>query len=315
MTMKPYWQGVFPAVTTQMRRDGALDLDATARHLEVLVDSGVSGLVMCGSLGENQSLDPQEKRAVVEAAIGAAAGRVPVLAGVAETSTPAACRYVEDCTLLGADGFMVMSAMVYRGDDREIVTHFKGVATATDRPLMIYNNPVSYGNDVTPTLFAELAEIDSIVAIKESSADTRRITDIRNALGDRYAIFVGVDDLALESAMLGVDGWVAGTGLAFPYENQYLWDLTQEGEWETARAVYAWYIPLLHLDTHPKLVQYIKLAMQENDLGAEWVRAPRLPLEGAERERVLRVIRDGIETRPALPAEYQPGAGAASARG
>jgi 4-hydroxy-tetrahydrodipicolinate synthase len=315
MKMDSHWRGVFPAVTTQMHRDGALDLDATARHLEVLIDSGVGGLVMCGSLGENQALDPEEKRAVVEAAVGVAAARVPVLAGVAETSTPAACRYVADCTRLGADGFMVMSAMVYRGDDREIVTHFRSVAAATDRPLMIYNNPVSYGNDVTPALFAQLAAIDSIVAIKESSADTRRITDLRNVVSDRYAIFVGVDDLALESAALGVDGWVAGTGLAFPYENQYLWDLTQQGEWENARAVYAWYMPLLHLDTHPKLVQYIKLAMQETGLGAEWVRAPRLPLEGEERAQVLQVIRDGIKKRPTLPAQYRRGATAVIARG
>ncbi|HJU48122.1 MAG TPA: dihydrodipicolinate synthase family protein, partial [Gaiellaceae bacterium] len=150
--MRPYWQGVFPAVTTQMHRSGALDLDATARHLEVLIDSGVGGLVMCGSLGENQALDPAEKRAVVETAIGVAAGRVPVLSGVAETSTSAAQRYVRDCTRLGADGFMVMPAMVYRGDDREIVAHFRSVAASTDRPLMIYNNPVSYGNDVTPAL-------------------------------------------------------------------------------------------------------------------------------------------------------------------
>ena len=303
--MKPYWTGVFPAVTTQMRRSGALDLDATARHLEVLIDSGVGGLVMCGSLGENQALEAAEKRAVVEAAVGVAAGRVPVLSGVAETSTSAACRYVQDCTRLGADGFMVMSAMVYRGDDREIVTHFRSVAAATDQPLMIYNNPVSYGNDVTPALFAKLAKIDSIVAIKESSADTRRITDLRNAVADRYAIFVGVDDLALESAALGIDGWVAGTGLAFPYENQYLWDLTQQGEWEKARAVYRWYMPLLHLDTHPKLVQYIKLALQETGLGHEWVRAPRLPIVGVERTRILRVIRGGIATRPKLPTAYR----------
>lgn len=303
--MKPYWTGVFPAVTTQMRRSGALDLDATARHLEVLIDSGVGGLVMCGSLGENQALEADEKRAVVEAAVGVAAGRVPVLSGVAETSTSAACRYVQDCTRLGADGFMVMSAMVYRGDNREIVTHFRSVAAATDQPLMIYNNPVSYGNDVTPALFAKLAKIDSIVAIKESSADTRRITDLRNAVADRYAIFVGVDDLALESAALGIDGWVAGTGLAFPYENQYLWDLTQQGEWEKARAVYRWYMPLLHLDTHPKLVQYIKLALQETGLGHEWVRPPRLPIVGGERTRTLRVIRDGIATRPKLPTAYR----------
>lgn len=304
--MKPFWHGVFPAVTTQMHRNGSLDLDATARHLEVLIDSGVGGLVMCGSLGENQALDPDEKRAMVELAVGVAAGRVPVLSGVAETSTSAACRYVRDCTLLGADGFMVMSAMVYSGDDREILAHFRAVAASTDRPLMIYNNPVSYGNDVTPALFAKLAAIDSIVAIKESSADTRRITDLRNEVADRYALFVGLDDLALEGAALGVDGWVAGTGLAFPYENQYLWDLTQQGEWEKARAVYRWYMPLLHLDTHPKLVQYIKLALQENGLGSEWVRAPRLPIVGAERKQVLAVIRRGIAERPKLPATHRP---------
>jgi 4-hydroxy-tetrahydrodipicolinate synthase len=304
--MKPYWQGVFPAVTTQMHRNGDLDLDATARHLEVLIDSGVSGLVMCGSLGENQALDPEEKRAMVEMAVGVADGRVPVLSGVAETSTRAACRYVRDCTRLGADGFMTMSAMVYRGDEREILGHFRAIAASTDAPLMIYNNPVSYGNDVTPALFARLAEIDSIVAIKESSADTRRITDLRNEVADRFAIFVGIDDLALESAALGVDGWVAGTGLAFPYENQYLWDLTQQGEWAKARAVYRWYMPLLHLDTHPKLVQYIKLALQENGLGSEWVRAPRLPLTGMERKQVLAVIRRGIAERPKLPATHRP---------
>jgi 4-hydroxy-tetrahydrodipicolinate synthase len=312
--MEPYWHGVFPAVTTQMRRSGALDLEGTARHLEVLIDSGVGGLVMCGSLGENQALDAEEKRAVVEAAVDVADGRVPVLAGVAETSTSAARRYVEDCSRLGADGFMVMSAMVYRGDGREIVAHFRAVAHATDRPLMIYNNPVSYGNDVTPALFAELAEIDSIVAIKESSADTRRITDLRNVVADRYAIFVGVDDLALESAAVGIDGWVAGTGLAFPYENQYLWDLTRDGQWEVARAVYRWYMPLLHLDTHPKLVQYIKLALQETGLGHEWVRAPRLPLVGTERRRVLEVIRRGIATRPEIPAEYRRTTGAVAGR-
>lgn len=304
--MKPYWQGVFPAVTTQMRRTGDLDLDATARHLDVLIDSGVAGLVMCGSLGENQVLDPDEKRAVVEAAVGVSAGRVPVLSGVAETSTRAACSYVRDCRALGADGFMVMSAMVYPGDEREIVEHFRAVASSVDTPLMIYNNPVSYANDVTPALFAKLAEIDTIVAIKESSQDTRRITDLRNTVGDRYALFAGIDDLALEAAVLGIDGWVAGIGLAFPYENQYLWDLTRQGEWEQARAVYRWYTPLLHLDVSTKLVQYIKLAEQENGLGSEWVRGPRLPLVGAERSRVLEVVRKGIAERPRLPDGYRP---------
>ena len=301
--MKPYWQGVFPAVTTQMHRDGTIDLEATARHLEVLIDSGVGGLVMCGSLGENQSLDPDEKRAVVEAAVGVAGGRVPVLGGVAETSTGAACRYVKDCRQLGADGFMVMPAMAYRGDEREALGHLRAVAKATDAPLMIYNNPISYANDVTPPMFAKLAEIDTIVALKESSGDTRRMTDLRNVVGDRFALFTGVDDLVLESAVLGIDGWVAGIGLAFPYENQHLWDLIREGRWEQARALYGWYTPLLHLDVSTKLVQNIKLAMQETGLGSEWVRAPRLQLVGAERSRALGIIRRGIDERPKLPVK------------
>ncbi len=301
--MKPYWQGVFPAMTTHMHRDGSIDLDATARHLEVLVDSGVTGLVMCGSLGENQTLDGGEKRAVVEAAVAVAAGRVPVLGGVAETSTRAACSFVRDCDRLGATGYMVMPAMAYRGDEREVLAHLRAVAKATPLPLMIYNNPISYFNDVTPQLFSRLAEIDSIVALKESSGDTRRMTDLRNVVGDRFALFTGVDDLVLESMAVGIDGWVAGIGLAFPYENQHLWELGQSGRSEEARALYRWYTPLLHLDVSTKLVQNIKLAMQETGLGSEWVRAPRLPLVGAERSRVLEIIRHGIATRPKLPAK------------
>ncbi len=228
-------------------------------------------------------------------------GRVPVLSGVAEASTGAACRFVKDCRRLGADGFMVMPAMVYNGDEREVLGHLRAVARATDAPLMVYNNPISYGNDVTPRMFARLAEIDTIVALKESSGDTRRITDLRNEVGDRFALFTGVDDLVLESAVLGIDGWVAGIGLAFPNENQYLWDLTREGKWEEARTLYRWYTPLLHLDVSTKLVQNIKLAMQETGLGSEWVRAPRLRLAGAERSRVLEIVRRGTAARPKLP--------------
>ena len=298
---KPYWRGVFPAVTTQLKEDQSLDLDATARHLASLTDSGVTGVIMLGSLGENQSLDPEEKRRVVEAAVKAVNGRVPVLSGVAENSTSLACRYVRDCEKLGANGFMLMPAMVYKGDPRETLSHFRTVARATSLPIMIYNNPISYGNDITPALFAELADTPNFVALKESSGDTRRITDIYNTVGDRYAIFTGVDDLALEASILGIDGWVAGVGLAFPRENQYFWDLTRRGEWDKAREIYRWFTPLLHLDTHPKFVQYIKLAIQECGLGAEWVRAPRLPLAGEERERILKIIRHGIANRPKIP--------------
>ena len=213
-----------------------------------------------------------------------------------------ACRFVKDCEKLGADGFMLMPPMIYKTPDtRESLAHFLTVAKATGLPIMIYNNPISYGHDITPELFAELADQKNFVALKESSGNTRRITDLHNTVGGRYAIFTGVDDLALESAILGIDGWVAGTGIAFPDENQYLWELMQAGEWDKARALYRWFSPLLHLDVNPKFVQYIKLCVQEAGLGTEWVRAPRLILAGAERKAVLKVIHDGIAARPKLP--------------
>ena len=299
--MKPHWQGVFPAITTQMYQDGSPDLEATAHHADVLIQSGVAGLVFLGSLGENQSLTAGEKRTIMEASIKAVAGRVPVVSGVAESSCMEACRYVEDCEKLGADGFMLMPPMIYKTPDtRESLAHFRTVAKATGLPIMIYNNPLSYGHDITPELFAELADQPNFVALKESSGNTRRITDLHNVTGDRYAIFTGVDDLALESAILGIDGWVAGTGIAFPAENQYLWELMQAGQWDEAREIYRWFSPLLHLDVNPKFVQYIKLCVQECGLGKEWVRAPRLTLEGTERAAVLKIIHDGIAARPKL---------------
>ncbi|MFO1499451.1 MAG: dihydrodipicolinate synthase family protein [Verrucomicrobiota bacterium] len=300
--MKSNWQGVFPAVTTQLRKDQSLDLDGTARHLEVLIESGVSGLIMCGSLGENQALDPEEKRQVVQTAVEVAHGRLPVLSGVAEPSTSLAVRYTRDMEKIGAAGVMLMPAMNYKGDPREATTHFRTVARSTGLPIMIYNNPISYANDLAPELLASLADQQNFVAIKESSGDPRRLTDLHNVLGDRYALFTGVDDLVLEAAILGIDGWVAGAGIAFPRENQYLWDLTRVGKWDEARQLYRWFTPLLHLDTHVKFVQYIKLAVQEAGLGAEWVRAPRLILTGEERKRILRVIEKGLETRPKLRA-------------
>jgi 4-hydroxy-tetrahydrodipicolinate synthase len=306
--MKPYWQGVFPAITTQLNRDQSLNLDATARHIETLIESGVDGLIVCGSLGENQALDPEEKRAVVETAVKVAFGRIPVLSGVAEPSTSLAIRYVNDMEALGADGVMLMPPMSYKGGDaRESLTHFRTVARQTGLPIMIYNNPLSYANDITPAMFAELADEKRFVALKESSGDTRRLTDLHNTVGDRYALFVGVDNLALESAILGIDGWVAGTGIAFPRENQYLWELTRAGRWDEALEIYRWFTPLLHLDVHVKFVQYIKLAVQECGLGSEWVRAPRLTLTGPERKRILGIIQQGITNRPKLPKTWKPG--------
>jgi 4-hydroxy-tetrahydrodipicolinate synthase len=299
--MKPNWKGVFPAVTTQLHQDQRLDLAATARHIEVLIDSGVDGLIMLGSLGENQSLDPDEKRQVMGMAIEVVAGRIPVLSGVAENSTAAAVRYARDLEKLGADGLMVLPAMVYKADAREAMTHFRTVARSCGLPIIVYNNPIAYTVDITPEMFAELADEPSLVAIKESSGNVRRITDIINTVGDRYTLFAGVDDLILESVLLGAQGWIAGVGLAFPKENQYLWELATSGQWEKAIEIYRWYTPLLHLDIPIKFVQYIKLMIQECGLGAEWVRAPRLPIEGKEREEVLAIIRKGIETRPEAP--------------
>jgi 1-pyrroline-4-hydroxy-2-carboxylate deaminase len=296
----PYWSGVFPAITTQLKRDQSLDLEATARHAEVLIQSGVSGLVFLGSLGENQALSAAEKRMVIEAMVEAVNGRVPLMSGVAESSTAAACDYVQEVERLGADGFMLMPPMLYKGDPQETMTHFRKTAAATGLPIMLYNNPVSYANDITPEMFARLADVKNFVALKESTGNTRRITDLHNLVGDRYALFTGVDDLVLESAVLGIDGWVAGSGIAFPRENQHFWELTRAGKWDQAREMYRWFTPLLHLDTHVKFVQYIKLAVQETGLGSEWVRAPRLPLEGSERKQILKLIHQGMENRPKL---------------
>ena len=302
MAMKTKWSGVFPAITTQMTREGLVDAGATVSHAEVLIASGISGLIFLGSLGENQSLAADEKRELLSRMVDAVGGRVPVLSGVAESSVGEAVRFVRDAEQIGVDGFMLMPPMIYRSPDpRESLHHFTTLARATGRPIMIYNNPISYGHDLTPELFAELAGQKNFVALKESSGNTRRITDLHNVCGDRYALFTGVDDLALEAAVLGIDGWVAGSGIAFPAENQYFWELTRRGEWTKAVEVYRWFTPLLHLDTHPKFVQYIKLAVQEAGLGKEWVRAPRLTLTGAERKAVLKVIHDGIASRPKVP--------------
>ena len=299
---QPFWSGVFPAITTQLKKDQSIDLDATARHAEILIKSGVTGLIFLGSLGENQALRGEEKRLVIEEMLRVVNGRVTVLSCVAETSTAEACLYARDVEKLGVDGIMLLPGMLYKGDPRETMTHFRTVARASGLPIMIYNNPISYGNDITPEMFARLADEKKFVALKESSGDVRRITDLHNTVGDRYALFTGVDNLALEASILGIDGWVAGSGIAFPAENQYFWELTRRGEWDKAREIYRWFTPLLHLDVSTKFVQYIKLAVQETGLGKEYVRAPRLTLAGEERKRILKIIRDGIKNRPKLPA-------------
>jgi len=305
--MNSTWSGVFPAATTQFRPDQTIDLEATLRHLDVMIAAGVHGLIMLGTVGENCSLEPAEKRQILQAVVDHVGGRVPVLAGVAENTTAAACRFAADCQKLGLNGLMVLPAMVYKADPRETIAHFRSVARASDLPIMVYNNPVSYHVDVTPAMLNDLADEPTLVAVKESSENVRRITDIINMCSCRYVIFGGVDDLFLESMLLGATGWVSGLVNAFPAENRLIWDLAREGRWDEALEVYRWYTPLLHLDTHVKLVQYIKLAQQECGLGSEMVRSPRLTLEGREREEVLGVIRRAIATRPSRSAYYATG--------
>ena len=297
------WRGVFPAATTQFDSDETLNLEGTAAHLERLIEGGVHGLIVLGTVGECTVLDDREKRAVLEAAVETAAGRVPVLSGVAENSTAAACRFAGDAEKLGADGLMVLPAMVYKSDARETMVHFRAVARASSLPVMCYNNPVSYGVDITPKMFAELADEPTLIAIKESSDDVRRITDLINRVGDRYILFCGVDDLALEAAMLGAVGWVAGLVNAFPEESVRLWTLAREGRWEEARSLYRWFTPVLHLDCHVKLVQYIKLAQAICGMGSETTRAPRLALEGEERAQVTAIVQQAVDARGKLAAE------------
>lgn len=296
------WHGVMPAAVTHFKNDLSLDLDATAKHVDIMIEGGIHGLVMLGTVGENCSLEYAEKIEVLRSIVASVGGRIPVLTGVAEYTTALACRFAKDAEKAGVDGLMVLPAMVYKSDPRETIAHFKAIAAATSLPIMIYNNPVSYGVDIKPESFADLADVDNIIAIKESSEDPRRITDITNAVDDRFILFGGVDDLALECAVLGAKGWISGLVNAFPHENRLVWDFIQAGKWQEALDVYRWYTPLLHLDTDVKLVQYIKLAVNECGYGSELTRPPRLPLAGQERDRVLKVIRDAIATRPQVTA-------------
>jgi dihydrodipicolinate synthase/N-acetylneuraminate lyase len=295
---KVSWHGVYPAAVTHFRDDDSIDFAATLKHLDAMMFAGIHGVIMLGTVGENCSLEYGEKLEVLKRTVEHVGRRVPVLTGVAECSTKLACRFAADAQKAGVDGLMVLPAMVYKSDPRETVTHYRTVAGASDLPIMVYNNPVSYTVDISPEMFADLADEPKLVAIKESSENVRRITDLKNLCGDRYILFSGVDDLVLESVLLGTVGWVSGLVNAFPHENRLLWDLASSGKWKEALEVYRWYMPLLHLDTHVKLVQYIKLAVAECGFGSERTRPPRLGLVGAERERVLAVIRKGIATRP-----------------
>jgi 4-hydroxy-tetrahydrodipicolinate synthase len=298
MIMTVDWQGVFPAVPTQFHEDLTVDVPGTVAHVQALLDSGIHGLVMLGTIGENCSLSLDEKVAILKATAQVVRGKVPILSGVAEYTTALACQTAQAAAAAGADGLMVLPAMVYNADARETVQHFRSVAAATSLPIMCYNNPPVYRVDITPEMFQQLADVENIVCIKEAAGDPRRVTDLFNTLGDRFTIFAGLDDVALESILLGCQGWISGLVNAFPAENRMLWDAAVAGNYPRARKIYRWYMPMLHFDSHPKLVQYIKLTCAELGYGSERVRPPRLPLVGEERDQILQIVRQCVATRP-----------------
>lgn len=298
--MSSSWRGVIPALMTEMKQDGALDLDATARHVKSCLAAGCEGFVMLGTLGENSSLSPEEKEAVVRAAVTAVEGRVPVIAGVAEYTTKLAIEVGKRMKNAGAAGLMALPTMVYQQDSREAVHHFQELARSVELPIMIYNNHVAYKVDLSPEDFSQLTGEANVVAVKESSHDSRRMTDMINKLGDRFALFCGVDDLVLENVLFGAVGWVSGLANSFPREAVQLFKLAKTGRTQEALELYRWFMPLLHLDVAVKLVQYIKLANQITGEGSEWVRAPRLPLIGEERRRIETIVRDAMSSRPKL---------------
>lgn len=294
------WQGVYPAVTTKFKTDLSLDFDAMAEHLEFQLDAGVHGVIILGSLGENSTLNMDEKLQLTEFFIRKVNGRVPLLACIAESDTRQACLYAGRAEAMGIDGFMLLPPMRYPSDQRETMSYLEEVAAASAVPIMLYNNPVAYGTDLSPADFKTLAANPKFVAIKESSANTRRIPEIRRKTGDRYAIFCGVDDLAFESFTLGAVGWVAGLVVAFPRETVRIYDLMMANKWAEAREIYEWFLPLLNLDIGPKFVQQIKLVEEMVGVGSARVRSPRLALSGPEVERVRQIVEQSLANRPVV---------------
>lgn len=289
------WKGVFPAVTTKLDQDGSINIEATQASLNRLIDAGVSGVIVLPMLGENASLAPAEKERVIRAAKEVVAGRVPLLSGLAEISTDVATAAARNFQKFGAEGLMVFPSIAYKSDPRETADWYRAIAKASDLPIMIYNNPIAYGVDVTPAILKELADLPTIVAVKEETGDVRRVTDMYIELGNRYQIFCGVDDQIVESMALGAVGWVSGMTNAWPKECVSIFNLCKEGKFAEAREIYHIMTPAFHLDTHVKLVQYIKFAEHLVYGAPEWIRAPRLPLVGEERTRVTEVINRTIK--------------------
>ena len=300
--MRPEWKGVYPALTTKFTHDDQLDIPAFLKNIEFQIESGVHGCVIGGSLGEASTLTQGEKVELLTAAVSHINDRIPVIMNIAEQSTADAVSAAQNAQDNRADGLMMLPPMRYPSDSRETVEFYKAVATSCDLPIMTYNNPFDYKIEITIPMFEELLKLDSIEATKESTRDVTNVTRMRNAFGDDIKILCGVDTLALEELALGADGWVAGLVDAFPRETVVIYELVQQGRLKEARDIYRWFMPLLELDIHPKLVQYIKLAEVATGIGTEPVRPPRLPLEGEERTRVQKIINDALAIRPEMPS-------------
>lgn len=298
--MSVQWQGVYPALTTKFTADDKLDLPLFEKNLRAQLDAGVDGIILGGTLGESSVLSNEEKFDLLRFAVDKVAGKVPVIMNIAEGSTREAVKLANESEKCGAKGLMMLPPMRYKSDHRETVQYFKDVANSTSLPIMVYNNPVDYKIEVTLDMFADLVENKNIQAVKESTRDVSNVTRMINRFGDRFKILCGVDTIAMEELMLGAQGWVAGLVCAFPKETVAVFKLTKANKIAEALEIYRWFLPLLELDIHPKLVQYIKLAEQEAGIGSEHVRKPRLALAGEERERILKIIRDGIKKRPKL---------------
>lgn len=298
--MSIQWKGVLPALTTKFTPDYRLDFPLFEKNLNVQLDAGVNGVILGGTLGESSVLSNQEKFELVKFTVEKVGGKVPVIMNIAEGSTAEAIALAKEAEKYGATGLMMLPPMRYKSDHRETVAYFAAVAQSTSLPIMIYNNPVDYKIEVTLDMFDELTQYANIQAVKESTRDVSNVTRMINRFGDRYKILCGVDTLAMEELVMGADGWVAGLVCAFPKETVTIYNHVKAGKLAEALKIYRWFLPLLELDIHPKLVQYIKLAEAEEGIGSEHVRPPRLILIGEERDRVLKVIRDGIKSRPKL---------------
>ncbi|MEX0273819.1 MAG: dihydrodipicolinate synthase family protein [Flavobacteriaceae bacterium] len=295
------WKGVMPAVTTKFTPDDTLDMGMFNTNLEAQLKAGVHGIILGGTLGEASTLTEMEKDTLLRETVDFVSGKVPVIINIAEQTTKGAIAAAQKAQQMGADGLMMLPPMRYKATDRETVAYFSEVARSTDLPIMIYNNPVDYKIMVTLDMFEELLQHHNIQAVKESTRDISNVTRIKNRFGDRLQILCGVDTLALESLLIGAEGWVAGLVCAFPAETVAIYELAKAGRIQEAIEIYRWFLPLLELDISPQLVQNIKLAEVATGIGTEYVRPPRLPLAGAERQRVLDIIGKGVQNRPTLP--------------